>query len=237
MPSPAPSSWLDYWNEDTPYVSERHRILHARRLARDVSVYIPSPDAHLLDWGCGEALGAEQIAARCGRLTLSDGAPALLERVRRRVAGHPTIVVLAPDEVGPEVADASLDLTIVMGVVQYLPRDGLMDLLDLVHRKSRAQGRLLIGDVVPPDLSGLKDAAALLHFGLQGGFLRAAAVGLVRAAVSRDHALVREEAGFATYEEGEMLALLESAGFEPARAPDNLGHNPHRMTFVASRTE
>lgn len=232
---PAPSSWLDYWNEDTPYVSERHRILHGRRLARDVSAYIPSPTAHLLDWGCGEAPGAEEIAARCGRLILSDGAPALLARVRRRVEGRPAITVLAPEVVENEVADASLDLTVVMGVVQYLSRDGLMDLLDLVHRKSSAQGRLLVGDVAPPDLHPLRDAAALLHFGLQGGFLKAAAVGLARAAVSRDHAALREEAGFATYEESEMLALLESAGFEPARAPQNLGHNPHRMTFVASR--
>ena len=69
-------NWRDYWNQDTPiYVSERHKLLHYALLAKDIAGLIPSPDATVLDYGCGEALSADKVAARCAHLTLCDAAP------------------------------------------------------------------------------------------------------------------------------------------------------------------
>jgi hypothetical protein len=69
-------NWREYWNQDTPiYTSERHKLLHYGRLANDIAALIPSPDAVVLDHGCGEALAADRIARRCERLYLLDAAP------------------------------------------------------------------------------------------------------------------------------------------------------------------
>ena len=50
--------------------------------ANDIIGLIPSPDAAVLDYGCGEALFADKIAAKCAQLTLSDAAPLVRERLK-----------------------------------------------------------------------------------------------------------------------------------------------------------
>ena len=68
--------WREYWNTDHPiYVNARHRLLHYEGLARDIAARIPSPDAVVLDWGCGEAEAADRVARGCKTLYLFDTAP------------------------------------------------------------------------------------------------------------------------------------------------------------------
>jgi hypothetical protein len=77
------------------------------------------------------------------------------------------------------------------------------------------------------------DALALLRFGWQGGFMLAAAFGLLRTAFS-EYRKLRAELGLAAYDEKEMIALLAEAGFKAERRRPNLGHNQARMAFVAT---
>ena len=66
--------WISFWNSDHPiYVNARHRDVHYRGIADDVAAYVP-PGATVLDYGCGEALHAELIAAKAGRLILCEAA-------------------------------------------------------------------------------------------------------------------------------------------------------------------
>jgi len=44
------------------YVNERHRDVHYRTIATDISKLVPSPDAKVLDYGCGEATSANLVA-------------------------------------------------------------------------------------------------------------------------------------------------------------------------------
>ena len=225
-------NWRDYWNQDTPiYTSERHKLLHYRLIASDIIGLIPSPDAVMLDYGCGEALFADKIAAKCGRLYLSDAAPLVRERLNERFKGNERIVILSTDDV-TDIADASLDLIVVNSLVQYLSLDEFRALLRLMHEKLKANGKLVLGDIIPPDISPLTDAKALLSFAWQGGFLRSAVTGLARTAFS-EYRKIREEVGLAQYSEEEIVDLLKDAGFEPKRAERNIGHNQARMTFVA----
>lgn len=231
------ASWRDYWNGDTPiYVSERHKLLHYAALARDIAELIVelSPDRPpvLLDYGCGDALGAARIAGSCARLILSDGAPNVRQRLAERLQ-ETGIDILSPEEV-EALPPASLDLVLVNSLAQYLARTELERLLDLFQGKLKDGGRLVLADIIPPDVSAVADAAALLGFAGRGGFLTAATIGLARTALS-DYRRTRSSLGLAHYEEGEMLALLGRHGFEATRRTRNLGHNPRRMTFVASK--
>ncbi len=90
--------------------------------------------------------------------------------------------------------------------------------------------------MVPPGLSPLVDAKALLSFAWQGGFLKSALLGLGRTAFS-DYRKIRDEIGLAQYGEAEMLEILDEAGFSAERSARNLGHNQARMTFVARPLE
>src|SRR3954471_3413236 len=78
-------NWRDYWNQDTPiYSGERHKLLHYRQVANDIIALVPSGDALVLDYGSGEALFADRIAARCGHLYLSDAAALVRDRLQER---------------------------------------------------------------------------------------------------------------------------------------------------------
>lgn len=226
-------NWRDYWNQDTPiYASERHKLLHYRLVSNDIIGLIPSPDARVLDYGCGEALFAERVADRCGHLYLCDGAPLVRDRLRERLGAHPRVTVLSPEELAAAVPEGSLDLIVVNSLLQYLPLEELRGLLRAWRSLLRPGGRLAIADVIPPDVSPATDAKALLSFAWQGGFLLAALRGLARTALS-DYRRIRDEIGLSHYGEADMLDLLREAGFAAERAERNLGHNQARMTFVA----
>ncbi|MCG7391816.1 class I SAM-dependent methyltransferase [Microvirga sp. ACRRW] len=224
-------NWREYWNQDTPiYSGERHKLLHYKLVANDIIGHIPSRDAIVLDYGCGEALFADQVAAKCAKLYLSDAAPLVCERLQAKFSGNERIAILSPGEVSG-LADASLDLIVVNSLLQYLSLDELRGLLKLWRSKLKSGGKLVIADVIPPDVSPVTDAKALLSFAWHGGFLKSAAVGLARTAFS-DYRKIREEIGLAQYSEDEMADILQDAGFTPTRAPRNFGHNQARMTFI-----
>jgi len=226
-------NWRDYWNQDTPiYSGERHKLLHYRLVANDIIKLIPGPTAVILDYGCGEALFADRVAGRCGHLYLSDAAPLVRERLSQRLSDNPKVSVLAPDDVSG-LGQATLDLIVVNSLLQYLSLDELRGLLAVWRAKLTSDGRLVIADVVPPDLSPVTDARALLSFAWTGGFLKSAVVGLGRTAFS-DYRRIRGAIGLSQYHETEMLDILRHAGFRAERAPENLGHNQARMTFVAT---
>jgi SAM-dependent methyltransferase len=225
-------SWRAYWDDDTPiYVNDRHKALHYAGIARDILGLLPGEGAVVLDHGCGEALSADRVAARCAKLYLCDGAPSVREALRRRFGGEPKIAVIAPEEV-EGLPDHGLDLVVVNSLLQYLSTEELDELLGLWRSKLRDDGRLVLADVIPHETGALDDVSALLRFAWAGGFLGAALLGLARTAMS-DYARLRSELGLTQYGEDEMLALLRDRSFAGERIARNMGHNPKRMTFVA----
>ena len=58
--------WIDYYDSThTIYASKLHRDVHFEVIAADIIGYIPSPDAVVLDYACGEALSASRVAGAC----------------------------------------------------------------------------------------------------------------------------------------------------------------------------
>lgn len=226
------SSWLAFW--DSPhsiYVSARHKDVHYRLIAREIAALIPSPQARVLDYGAGEALHAEELAAAAGELLLCEGAPGLRAALAARFAGYSKIRVLAPDEVAHLPAHA-LDLVVLHSVAQYLTANEAAALFALFHRLLQHDGILVVSDIIAPHVPAATDAAALLRFAAANGFLVAAFVGIARTLMS-DYMRLRSRLGLTRYDEATMLGKLAAAGFAGARADRNIGHNQARMTFIA----
>ncbi len=226
--------WVRFWDTaHSIYVNARHRDVHSQLLARHARGYVPAPEARLLDYGCGRVLHADQVAAAAGHLTLCDAAPGVRAELAARYAGNPKIDVQSPEDVAA-LPDGTFDLVLMVSVAQYVTPVQLDELLAVFRRLLNPSGLLVLGDVVPPSVSPLADAAALLRFGRQEGFLGAAVIGLVRTAFS-DYRKLRTRLGLTFYEAPAMLAKLHAAGFDATRAPKNIGHNQARMTFTARR--
>ena len=225
--------WIAFWDsEHSIYVNARHRDVHYRKIAQDIRAHLPA-GAAVLDYGCGEALHADLVATSARTLILCEAAPMVRATLARRFGGNPKIEVRAPEEIAA-LPSGSVDVVVLHSVAQYLTPKELDDLLALFHRLLRANGVFILGDVIPPHVSALGDAAALIHFAAGNGFLGAALVGLGRTFVS-DYWRLRSNLGLTRYGVAAVLAKLTAAGFSPRRAPANIGHNPARMTFLATR--
>jgi SAM-dependent methyltransferase len=223
--------WIAFWDSEHPiYVNARHRDVHYRTIAQDIRAHLPA-GAAVLDYGCGEALHADLIAASATALILCEAAPKVRAALARRFADHPKIKVCAPEDIAAMPARA-LDAVVLHSVAQYLTPDALDALLATFRRLLRENGVLIVGDVVPPHVSAFTDAAALLRFGAANGFLGATLVGFARTLFS-NYWRLRSQLGLTRFDEAAMLAKLAGGGFSARRASANIGHNPARMTFIA----
>ena len=227
------SDWIDFYDfkHSVIYVNARHRDVHYRTIAEDIRKYVPSPAAHVLDYGCGEAASAELVAAACSRLVLVEAAPNVRGSLTIRYAGDPKIAVITPDQAAafPKV---SFDLIVMHSVAQYLSASELERLLAMFRALLKPGGLFVLGDIVPPHLAAPSAALALLRFGADNGFFWAAVGGLLRIFVS-DYLRLRKTVGLSHYTEAAMMEKLSRAGFAAERSARNIGHNQRRMTFLA----
>ena len=223
--------WIDYYDSThTIYASKLHRDLHFQIIARDIIGYISSPDAVVLDYACGEALSAAKVADACGKLYLAEPAPGVRGRLIARFAPNTKIRVRSLDDL--RKMDESVDLVVMNSVAQYMTPDELDSALAVIRRLLKPDGRLVLGDILRPEVGMARDVLALLKFASTHGFLKDALYGLASTALS-DYRQLRTRVGLQRYGEDEMIEKLAAAGFAASRAHLNIGHNPWRMTFVA----
>ena len=230
----APRDWISFYNakHSLIYVNDRHRDVHYRTIAQDVSEYVPD-GGNVMDYGCGEATSADLVAERAGHLSLVEAASNVRDSLTQRFGHNPKISVLAPEEAAVK-PEASFDLIVLHSVAQYLKEAELDGLLVLFRRLLKPGALLIVGDIVPEKLNAPLAAISLLRFAAANGFLVAAVGGLVRIVVS-DYLTLKGSLGLTHYQEAAMLKKLREAGFVAARAETNIGHNRWRMTFLARR--
>jgi ubiquinone/menaquinone biosynthesis C-methylase UbiE len=223
--------WIDYYDSThTIYASRLHRDLHFEIIAHDIISYISSPDAVVLDYACGEALSAAKVADACAKLYLAEPAPGVRGRLIARFAPNTKIRVRSLDDL--RKMDEAVDLVFMNSVAQYMTPEELDSAFAVVRRLLKPSGRLVLGDILRPDVGMARDVLALLKFARTHGFLKDALYGLASTALS-DYRQLRTRVGLQRYGENEMIEKLARAGFSASRAQQNVGHNPWRMTFVA----
>src|ERR1041385_653901 len=227
------SDWVEFWDSKNPlFVDARHEAAHFRRIAEDIRGYAPDGGTGvMLDYGCGEALSANLVTEKVGRLILCEAAPNVRGMLAGRYAGNPKIVVRKPDDLATMAAE-SLDVVVMHSVAQYVSPQELDTLFRLFRKLLKPGGLFVLGDVIPRKVSALTDALALLRFGSEEGFTWQALKGLVRTRFS-NYWRLRKSLGLERYDEGEITAKLEAPGFTVQRARSNIGHNAKRMTFLA----
>jgi len=225
--------WISFYDfkHSVIYVNARHRDVHYETIARDIRALVPSPDAIVMDYGCGEATSAALVADACKHLTLVEAAPNVRAALRERYAGNPKIAVMTPDEAAA-TAPGTVDMIVLHSVAQYLNPAELAAMMATFRRLLKPTGTFVLGDIVPPQLASVWAALSLLRFGLANGFFWAAVGGLIRILVS-DYFTLKKTHGLSHYTEAEMLTTLRASGFAPVRATHNIGHNQHRMTFLS----
>jgi ubiquinone/menaquinone biosynthesis C-methylase UbiE len=224
--------WIEYYDSThTIYVSKLHRELHFKLIARDIIAYIDRPDSVVLDYACGEALSSSEVADACGTLILAEAAPGVRGRLIARFAPNTKIRVRSLEDVR-KMHQGSVDLVVMISVAQYMTPMELDAALAVIRRLLKPSGRLVLADILRPEVGMPTDVYALLRFAAKHGFLKDALIGLLSTALS-DYRQLRARIGLQRYSESDIIAKLDSVGFTASRVRQNIGHNPWRMTFVA----
>ncbi|MET0219154.1 MAG: class I SAM-dependent methyltransferase [Tardiphaga sp.] len=224
--------WIDYYDSThTIYANKLHRDVHFDGIAREITAFIASADSVVLDYACGEALSATKVAAACSSLILEEPAPGVRGRLTPRFAANGKIRVCSLDDL-TTLPPASVDLAVMNSVAQYMTTSELDQAFTVVRRLLKPSGKLVVGDILQPDVGMAADVVALLRLARRHGFLRDALVGLVRTALS-DYRALRNKVGLQRYSAPDMIAKLAASGFMASRVPVNIGHNASRMTFLA----
>src|SRR5262245_45861733 len=213
--------WTEFWDQPhSIYVNARHFDVHYRDIAQGIIALLPGPNARVLDYGCGEAIHADLIAAAAAELILCESAPSVRGKLSARFADNPRIRVLSPEEV-ERLPDGSLDLIVANSLVQYIAPADLGALLATWRRLLAPAGVLIVADVIPPDVGVVSDTIALLRYAAKNGFLLAAIGGILRTVFS-GYRKLRTQLGIACYGEAEFMAKLAASGFAAERLPFNL---------------
>ncbi len=224
-------SWQEFWDGDTTtYVNRRHLEAHYSRLLTDVAPLLPAPPATVLDFGCGEALMAPELAKAGWTVLLYDTAPNRQRQLAERYGAIERITVL-DDAAFAALPPGSCDAVFAISVIQYIERPALSGVVARLSRLLRPSGRLLLADVIPPRSGMLQDVWSLLAFALRHGFLLAALGWLLHACRS-DYRSLRGRLGLTTWETDDLAGVLVGAGLKAEVLPDNVGENPNRMTLV-----
>ena len=226
--------WISFYDfkHSVIYVNGRHRDVHYETIAKDIRALVPSPDAIVMDYGCGEATSAALVAQACQHLTLVEAAPNVRAALRERYAPHPKITVMTPDDAAAR-PPGSVDMIVLHSVAQYLTGAELDAMMATFRKLLKPSGTFVLGDIVPPQMASVWAALSLLRFGAANGFFWAAVGGLIRILLS-DYFTLKKSHGLSHYTEADMLAKLRAAGFAPKRAAHNIGHNQRRMTFLST---
>jgi ubiquinone/menaquinone biosynthesis C-methylase UbiE len=227
-------SWLSYWESpNRSYVSERHKRAHYEAVFAGTRPHLPRRGGVVLDWGCGDALAAPQIADLCGTVLLYEAAESTCQRLRQRYTGDPRIRVLKKDELNARPSE-SIDLIVVNSVIQYLSSEDFDAALGLFQRLLKQGGSLLLGDVISPGTGNIRHVRTFLEFARRKRFLAAAIWGLARTYASSYRRLQRD-VGLAAYDAAEMLRRLAEHGFAAEKLTRNIAVSTHRSAYLARK--
>jgi len=222
---PAVNNWISYhrWNR----LSERMAEVTGRDLVKFV-LEMPQLNAEsvVLDYGCGDFHVGCAIANRMGRVDGFDIEPDALHTASNRAAALPNCRMHARTD---DLPRKTYDLVIANSVFQYLRDDDeVSQTLCLIRSLLRPDGagKLLIGDIIPPRFSKVKDALRSLSFALVNGVFWAMLVYLYRAAF--------KPGGLQLYKIApERLAeLATAAGFRCERLKCNVAHSRQRYSCL-----
>ena len=73
-------NWIDYWSSETQFASDDHKVIGYQAVFEDLKPYIKDSDI-VLDFGCGEALFADELSQHCEQLFLYDKAQSILDKL------------------------------------------------------------------------------------------------------------------------------------------------------------
>jgi len=187
------------------------------------------PGQRLLDFGCGHALGTGLHVEAGIEVVLADQSAAYRSSAAERW-GLPVHDLQSIREIEPVHALCAFS------VLQYLADEELDALLALAQAKLLPGGTLILGDIIPPDLTLARDLGDLLPRAWSPRRLAEHLWSVGTLVLGGRYLATRRSQPLRTWSEEDLRARLLEAGFEAERLP-NIGPNKARMTWLGRKPD
>ena len=188
--------------------------------------------AVVLDWGCGDALAADDLAQSCRTLLLYDRADSTRRRLLANFAGRPKFASSTMRSLTRLRPLRSTDRR-QLGR-EYLDRRQFSYALRLFHRLFTSHASLARRHH-RAGYAACRPRHDFPAFRLENGFFVAAIIGLARNFVS-PYRKLRRDAGYACYTQMQMLGLLGDNGFAGERLKSNIAVSQLRFSYLARKS-
>lgn len=140
--------WERVWSRPGPLPWRRDQLATPVAEALD-RLAADHPDAHMLELGTGDGIVAREAARRGLRVTATDISAEALRHARQRDAGLPILWVL--DDATASQLGGEYDIVVDVGLWHCLPRDRWERYSELITRRTRHGGTLLVVAHQPSD--------------------------------------------------------------------------------------
>src|SRR4029450_341501 len=112
-------------------------------------------------------------AEACGKLILAEPAPGVRGRLIARFAPNTRIRVRSLEDIRKR-GEKAVGRGVMNSVAEYMTPAELDSALAVIRRLLKPGGRLILGDIMRPEVGMIRDVMALLRFALNYVFLEAA---------------------------------------------------------------
>jgi hypothetical protein len=184
--------------------------VHYRLIAEAIAALVPGRVARVLDYGCGEALHADRVAAMASEVLLCGAAPHVRAGIAVRFAKNAKIRAVAPDEVG-RLPEHSLE--------QYLEPEDAAALFAQFHRLLKIDGLLVVSDI---------------HFAACRGPNRRLRAPAVRRPERISH---RRRCRARAHVHVRLLAPAHTLRTDPVRRSGDVGKAENRRIYITARQQ
>lgn len=225
----AGNAWARYWEQmqDDARLFGAEAEDYMTRLRRLVPL---DPDLRVLDFGCGFAHVATQLAPHVGELWLWDASSQVRRFARLRAASSTRIRLADLSDPESPALRGQFDLITAHSVVQYIETGELRNWLSRWRSMLAKDGRIVLSDLIDPDSGGQGELAQFLAFSLRHRFfftaLRKGSRELGR------YARARSERPLTALGFEELAAAARLAGLDAEKLSENLGYRRSRYSVL-----
>lgn len=218
-------SWSKFWETNTTYACDKHKkIVEYETLKQQLS-FVSQNDV-VLDFGCGES-PKEKLAEAVSELFLFGDAEEISKRLSDKYKNNKKINVVYDLDI-PKY----FSTIFVCSVIQYLSKEELVHRLEYFRSRMLPDGRLIISDIIPKNISGFKELITLFRLAAKHRFLIDVILNLFKM-MGGEYGKLRKTYNLSKYDKNEIFMLLQEAGFNPELQP-NIGLNTDRYCVVSS---
>lgn len=218
-------TWSKFWEKNTTYACDKHKKIVENQTLKQQLSFVNKNDV-VLDFGCGES-PKEQLAEAVSELFLFGDAEEISKRLSVKYKNSKNINVIYDLEI-PKY----FSTIFVCSVIQYLSKEELVHRLEYFRSRLLPEGKLVISDIIPKNISGFKELITLFRLAAKHHFLIDVILNLFRM-MGGEYGKLRKTYNLTKYDKNEIFMLLQKAGFNPELQP-NIGLNTDRYCVVSS---